>query len=59
MGQIWLWNLGFMAELWGKNSATDQSFTPYNPYSCPHSLLPRFSANSLPYVIPLEPGQGA
>ena len=23
MGQIWLWNLEFMAELWGKNSVTD------------------------------------
>ena len=28
MGQIWLWNLGFMAELWGKNSATDNPPRP-------------------------------
>ena len=32
MGQIWLWNLEFIAELWGKNSATD------NP-SCPARAL--------------------
>ena len=32
MGQIWLWNLEFIAELWGKNSATD------NP-PCPMILI--------------------
>ena len=39
MGQIWLWNLKFIAELWGENSATDNPpcpvilITPPEPYS--------------------------
>ena len=39
MGQISLWNLGFIAELWGENSATDNPpcpvilITPPEPYS--------------------------
>ena len=38
MGQIWLWNLKFIAELWGENSATDNPpcpvilITPPEPY---------------------------
>ena len=36
MGQIWLWNLEFIAELWGENSVTDN---PYDPCDHESSLL--------------------
>ena len=46
MGQIWLWNLEFIAELWGENSATDNPpcpvilIIPPEPYSSgSHSTL--------------------
>ena len=46
MGQIWLWNLEFIAELWGKDAATDNPpcpvilITPPEPYSSrSHSTL--------------------
>ena len=48
-----------MAELWGENSATDNPPRPMILIPAHNSLLPRFFANSLPYVILLELGQGA
>ena len=48
MGQIWLWNLEFIAELWGEDAATDNPpcpvilITPPEPYSSrSHSTLSR------------------
>ena len=46
MGQNSLWNLGFMAELWGKNSATD------NPPR-PMILIPAHTPSS--HAFPLTP----
>ena len=46
MGQISLWNLEFMAELWGKNSATD------NPPR-PMILIPAHTPSS--HAFPLTP----
>jgi len=58
MGQISLWNLGFMAELWGENSATDNPPCPVilNNPARTSKLIPRlhepFSFLFLPTLPP-------
>ena len=49
MGQIWLWNLEFIAELWGENSATDNPPCPvilYNPANTPIHCTEAYSSRS-------------
>ena len=62
MGQIWLWNLEFIAELWGENSATDNPpcpvilITPPEPYSSgSRSMLSRSMCSQQLSFIQTDP----